>query len=200
MSDRKRPQGQNEKTRAIEDYPTHIREVKQYTARFKAWQAMFEKPNKEALYRIAELLARLGFEPDEYGVPIGNWPAITKTDVRVFLDHLAESVGPGERREKSLTWKNNVISIAKLVWAGAIELDPKQIEDASQTLDFGTTVSCGDIAMLVAFCDLDGFFKHQSFSFEKAKVRESWKNDPASFLRDPDATRKMLTRKRRKIT
>ena len=167
-------------------------ELTAYSQRLGAWQKVLleEEPTEEVLQRVADLLARLGFEPDECDYPHGGWPRIADIDPRVLLDGLGEVViVDGEentsRRESSWKFKADLLRAAILVWAGAIDLDREQIAGVAPR------ASVGSVLMLLLYCDLGAFMQRPGYSYSKDEVRQRWEED--DFM-DAEELRAMIRR------
>lgn len=160
-------------------YKQHLSEIGGYSKRLAAWEEELKKPlNKDKRNRISDLLARLGFEPDEEGFPSGNWPTITNTDPRVYLDSLASRVSVGKDHEyvdETMEWKEDILIATSLIWAGVISYDEQQIADVAPL------ATPNDVMELMTFCDLDGFFNRPGFNKTPADIKKDWEEKRGIF-------------------
>jgi len=164
-------------------FKKHLQAQVEWARRCLAWRKILRNnPSERALDKIADLLARLGFEPNELGIPRGDWPSITKTDPRVLLDAMSESIGkrPGDwgDRQNTLAWRADVLEAATLVWAGAIELDEKQVQDICPR------ALVGEVLMFLEYCDLETFWKRSGVGRTASDIREMWERGERVVDRD----------------
>ena len=145
------------------------KEFSDYVQRCEAWKSIFLKPLDESVIaKIADLLARLDFVPDESGIPQGDWPQIIKVDPRVYLYFLKERVLVDEKGRRSNTtfeWKAEILEGGTLIWAGVIELHDDQLYDS-----YFLHATKGDIVAFLEFTDLDNFWSRQGFSKSKEEI------------------------------
>jgi len=165
MSNRRTQYKRNPRLRA--DYKRSQADLSDYLHRLATWQQVLEQPSKRALMRIADLLARLEYEPDEHGMPAGDWPPIMRMDPLVWLDSLKEVVD--QQSKTTLAWKADVLEAATLVWAGVIGLDDDQIRKARCL-----SASAGDVLMMLAFTDLETFWNRPGVGLAKEDIRKRW--------------------------
>jgi hypothetical protein len=156
------------------EFPKHLKSVEEYVERMNAWlRVLSGQVDNHTKNRIADLLARLGYEPDSDGVPWGEWPRITNTDPRVYLDALGDRLlydRNGTRIDDTLNWKSEVLEAATLVWVGAIKLEENEIRE---TFNY---VTVGDIVCLLNFTDLKTFWNRQGEGKTEQDILAKWSN------------------------
>ena len=155
--------------------------------RYSAWKNVLTRGlTPEAIHQISDLLSRLDFEPDEIGIPVGNWPPAFRVDTLVLLDALLGSKSDDEPWRDTLEWKADVLEAATLVWAGAIEKDENQFREACPLARFQ------DVALLLEYSDLDSFWRKPGRGKTKEDIREYWKRGER--IVDQESLRKKLKR------
>ncbi|MCL4559076.1 MAG: hypothetical protein M1281_00485 [Chloroflexi bacterium] len=124
-----------------------------------------------AFDKIAELLALLGYTPDEYGVPQGEWPNWPKTNPLALLDAEGERVGPGDEHRETLAWKADILWAATLVWAGVINLCEDEIKQEAPLTDWM------EVALFLRQADLDKFWNRPGVGISSpAEFREKYQD------------------------
>ena len=150
------------------DYSKHFQDTKELIKRYSAWKKiLFEDPSDHILNSIADLLARLGYEPDEQGFPSGM-PPVSKTNPLVILDATAEAIQVGGHRQKSLAWKADVLKAATLVWAEAIEFTEDKIQEACPL------ASWWDVSSLLLTSDMEKFWNRRGVGLSKEAIKRKW--------------------------
>lgn len=162
-----------------------------YERRAKWVEAMRNLDPDYWIYPVAEVLARLGLEPGEWGELIGDLPAAPMTSPLVLLDAVRESAElrpeGGYDKRSTLAWKAACLKSASLVWAGAIELD--QVKEAVPAAHAGV------VEKLLTYSDLDAFWRRSGpASMTKADICAAWENE-SEFM---DAERLKMALRRRK--
>ena len=143
-----------------EDLQEHSKEYFSYWMRLWDWMEVLPigKGNPEVLVSIADLLSRLGFEPDETGKPKGDWPPLMKASPLVFLNYW----------KATLEVKADILEAATLIWANVyskeneefIELYPTYIRDSAR--------------WLLDRCDFERFWKRQGVGKTKEGIKNLW--------------------------
>jgi hypothetical protein len=154
------------------DFPKYLQATSEHVKRWEAWMSVLkDNPSEHAINKIADLLARLGFEPDEYGRPHGDWPPIARINPLVLLDGLHESVETRDGmivRQDTLAWKTDCLEAATLIWAGAIDSE-EQIQEACPL------ASMGVVFELLTYSDLEAYWNRRGVGLTAADIREKWK-------------------------
>jgi len=152
----------------------HRQAANEHVRRLLAWERVLRNnPSDHVINRIADLLARLGFEPDKHGIPSGDWPPITRTNPLVLLDSWAVSYRYLTDESKSgrydtLAWKEDVLEAATLVWAGIIEFEEEQIQQVCPlAAEF-------EVLYLLNHSDLEAYWKRRGVGMTAADIREKW--------------------------
>lgn len=160
------------------EYPKHRKELVKLAVRQSAWRrVLFDNPSRLVMQTIADLLARLGYEPDEKGLPIGNWPPVSKMDTRVYLDSLVEN---------TLEYRADNLEAAMLVWAGVIELTQEQIQEACPQ------AIVPEVAHLLEMTGFDAFMCRRGYARKQADIRQAWESGER--VMDREKLRNMLKR------
>jgi hypothetical protein len=174
------------KTRFCEE---HFPAVTEYQERAKAWlEVLLGDPSEHTLRQIADILARLGFEPDEYGEPQGPRPLVTETNPLVLLDGF-KSIGrrSGEYQQAdTLRWKADVLEVATLVWAGVALSD-------DEVREIWPDVLYSDVWFLLNYSDLATFWNRPGVGKKAADIRAEYER--GEFSIDPSQLGDWLKKK-----
>lgn len=171
------------------DFEKARRDIAAHEERYLAWKNALSRGLSElAINKIADLLARLGFEPNEHGVPCGDWPLITETNPLVILDGFRESIGARPEgvssEQNTLEWKADVLQAATLIWAGAITPD--------EIAEFCPRATMGDVFILLQYSDLKAFWGRPGVGKTAQGIRAEWER--GEFYIDKTALADMLRR------
>jgi hypothetical protein len=139
---------------------THFAQLRDYVKRASAWYRILrDDPPVAALAGIADLLARLGYEPDEHGRPVGDCPRMANSGTRAYLDSLTEN---------TLEYRADNLEAAILVWAGIIELNQEEIEEACPE------ALVPEVFHILQTTNLDSFMNRRGYSKTRQEIREMW--------------------------
>jgi hypothetical protein len=157
-------------------YKEHDGIFKRYIKNYNRWKEILSSPTKATINEISDLLARLDYEPDENGIPIGDIPPITKTNPLVILDGIAESKfidksGTGKSKS-TLDWKAELLELATLIWAGVYDLE----EDAEEIQAHYPLVGKNklEVHYLLITCDVESYWKGPGKGKSKADIKRAW--------------------------
>jgi hypothetical protein len=141
----------------------------EWQRRLFSWLEILKNPPSDfALHSIADLLASLEFEPDEHGIPQGNWPPVAKCNPLVLLGNWAASYRYGKgkaERSDTLAWQADVLEAATLVWAGV---------DPADALELCPEASRFTIWWLLRHSDLEAFWNRPGVGNSADDIRERW--------------------------
>lgn len=110
--------------RLQEEFWAHYESWLEQRRHCQAWKDVLQSnPPEDVLDTVAYTLARLGFQPDERGMPIGELPPVPPINPLAILDSIGSSSyqrpeGSVDVRD-TLEWKANILEAATLIWAEA---------------------------------------------------------------------------------
>ncbi|MBX3001922.1 MAG: hypothetical protein KF893_25580 [Caldilineaceae bacterium] len=161
-----------------------------YVDRLEAWRKILKPLPSHTADSIADLLSRLGYEPDEDGIPRGEIPPISRMDPRAYLHSLSTRVLIGDRpdsvdaRQSTNAWKADVLEAAILVHYGLLPLDHYQIQEVCPR------ASLGDVVGLLMVCDMEKFLNRQGYTLTREKATAKWNRGER--LLDEDSLKDMF--------